>query len=166
MSATVLTACASTGGAEKPSGEPTSLEGGGGVSNSTFDQEVAAWNEKFDSCLRDQGIDVPKRTPGETPNFADFGVDEKTYKAAAAVCSKEVGPVPVDPSVPSNDEQYQMQLTFAKCMRDAGYEWDDPAPPSEAGSAGVKPLDPGKFDQKDLDACAVKAGLDSGSGNG
>ncbi|WP_144238004.1 hypothetical protein [Microbacterium sp. C448] len=166
MSAALLTACASTGGSEEPSGGSTSLGGGGGVSNSTFEQDLAAWTEKFDSCLRDEGIDVPKRTSGEMLDLDSLGVDEATYKAASATCSKKVGPVPVDPSAPSADEDYQMQLTFAKCMRDAGYEWDDPAPPSEAGSAGVKPIDPGKFDQKDMDACAVKAGLDAGSGNG
>ncbi|WP_022894758.1 hypothetical protein [Agromyces subbeticus] len=136
------------------------------MSNSTFEQELAAWTEKLDSCLRDEGIDVPKRSPNEMLDFDSLGVDEGTYKAAAAICSKKAGPAPVDPSAPSDDEYHQMQLTFAKCMRDAGYEWDDPAPPSEAGSAGVKPIDPGQFDQKDLDACAVKAGLDAGSGNG
>lgn len=169
MSAALLTGCAQDrgpeGGANETTGGPAALEGGNGVTNSTYEQELAAWNEKFDSCMRDEGIDIPKRAPGEMLDLQALGIDMDTYKAAAMVCSKKVGPVPVNPDLPSDDEFYQMQLTFAKCMRDAGYDWDDPAPPS-GGGAGAKPIDPGKYDQKDMDACAVKAGLETGASNG
>ncbi|MFK4790700.1 hypothetical protein [Microbacterium sp. ZW T5_56] len=162
MSGALLTACASSSG----SGDGASGSGGGGVSNATFEQEMTAWTEKFDSCMRDEGIDVPKRSSSETLDLDSLGIDGETYQATATTCTKKIGQPPVDPNVPSADELYTMQLTFAKCMRDAGYEWDDPAPPSDAGAAGTAAIEAGKYDEKTLEACAVKAGFGTDQDNG
>lgn len=160
MSGALLTACASSGG----SGDAAT--GGGGVSNATFEQEMTAWTEKFDACMRDEGIDVPERSPNEMLDLSSLGIDGETYQAASTTCTKKVGQPPVDPTVPSPDELYKMQLAFAKCMREAGYEWDDPAPPSDDGMAGTAAIEAGEYDEKTLDACSVTAGFGTEKGNG
>ncbi|WP_433676279.1 hypothetical protein [Microbacterium gorillae] len=161
MSAALLTACASSGG----SGDEARGDGGG-VSNATFEQEMTAWTEKFDACMREEGIEVPERSPNEMLDLDSLGIDVETYQAASTTCTKNVGQPPVDPNVPSADELYKMQLAFAKCMRDAGYEWEDPAPPSDGGMAGATAIEAGKYDEKTLDACADTAGFGTEKGNG
>ncbi|MGO3834713.1 MAG: hypothetical protein ACTJGT_12205 [Microbacteriaceae bacterium] len=164
--ASALTACGAAKEASEADRGSSSTGSDGGVSNSTFEQEMTAWTEKFDACLRDEGIDIPTRSPNEMLDLSTLGVDETTFKEADSVCVKKVGQAPVDPNLPTEEEYYQQQLSFAKCMRDSGYDWDDPTPPSDGMAPGVAPLEPGAYDEKVLDACAVKAGFETGQSHG
>lgn len=165
----LLAGCAGQPGSDRPGATHStgSGSGGDGLGNATYEQELATWTDRFDACMRKQGIDLPKRDPGKLLDLDSLGIDAGTYKTASGVCTKRVGPAPVDPDVPTEDEYYKMELAFASCMREAGYEWEDPAPPSaKGGAAGAKPIDPDKYDPKDLDACAAKAGFTAGGARG
>lgn len=92
------------------------------------------WALDFAECMREQGIDM--EDPGEGGAIG-LGPEEETpeRQAATQVCLEQVGPSPLGPGSsdgaaggPSADEMREELLALAKCLRDLGYDVEDPAP--------------------------------------
>lgn len=158
LAASLLTACAPSAPESENSADPKS-----GASNSTYEQDYADWQRKFYACLRAEGIDVKDPAPNEMPTMDN---SNPAVIAALDACSDKGGPAPINPDGPTDEEINAQQLIFAKCMRDAGYEWEDPEPiGGGADSEAVEPLDPNEYAAEDLDRCELEAGYtDTGSG--
>lgn len=88
---------------------------------------MADWQTKLNDCLAAEGVDPNRK---RQPNGGS--------QAAYTKCYAEVGPPPqVDgPPRPSREESLKMDLAFAKCMREAGYDYPDPDPDADDTSAG------------------------------
>lgn len=108
---------------------------------------MADWQTKLNDCLAAEGVDPNRK---RQPNGGS--------QAAYTKCYAEVGPPPqVDgPPRPSREESLKMDLAFAKCMREAGYDYPDPDPDADDTSAG-QAVSPGDFDRTILTDCMSKA---------
>ncbi len=96
-----------------------------GASAGTFDQQYDAWEAKYRSCLSDKGFELPKE-----PGHIDFGDRQDAYKVAENACLKGIGKPPAagdDGPAKSEQEIKEMMLKQAQCLRDRGYDVDDPA---------------------------------------
>lgn len=140
--------------------------------NATYEQRFDAWQTKYDACMREAGMPIPERTNGtQLLDLDTAGVDFDELQAASRGCTDRVGAAPVNPDLPTAQESYEMQLVFAKCMRRAGYEWEDPTPPDADGQSGFssagKAISPDEYDDVELGRCAEEAGYDEiGTGRG
>lgn len=117
----------------------------------TDQQEYEAWQLKFNTCLGEQGYDMP--APGDTSGEGVDVGDQATFEAVVKECRDEVGPGPggtIDKK--SSDELYQGILELNQCLRERGYDVEDPAPDSKTiqMSADVAP--------EDMQACVAETG--------
>jgi hypothetical protein len=133
-----LTAC---GAGEDPAA-PQSGGQPNQVSDSDFSSARDAYDLKLAGCLREKGFDVKDPAPGQ-------GIQEASpeINAAASKCMAELGDPPsVAPSKEQEAEQREAQLKQTACLREKGYEVEDPSPNT--------PLSvPENVTQKDLDTC-------------
>lgn len=137
-----LTACA--GGTQKAPDEDTL----------STEESYEDWAARYDSCLDAAGFDSSFRS-GET---VQTEADTEAYNKAIQDCVKKVGEPPAQENQMSDDEIFQAQLTFAKCLRDRGYDYPDP----EKG--GMSPaIDTSVISADDVDACSVEAYGEEGS---
>lgn len=116
------------------------------------------WQHDFERCLKEEGIENPgiPVNPDGSPIEGDEG--EADLEAALQTCDKKVGPAP-EGANPVTDEQLNEQmLTFAKCMREAGYDVPDPKPNGE----GIIVQQNGgpEADPADVQRCTEEAGLE------
>lgn len=129
------------------------------TSGSNYEQEYASWRHNLAQCMRDGGIDVKDPSPRETMSLD--GYDQELVQTTMKSCTEKVGKPPVDENAPSPEELNKQQLTFARCMRDAGYDWKDPeADPGNGSSAGVKAIKISDYDMEDMNKCSDKAGFE------
>ena len=138
-----LTACA-------PAGEED-------VQLKTADYETALidWRDQMDSCMLDAGFDIaPKGGDSESTGSVDTSqFDMVEFDKAYSACMKQVGEAPVDESLPTEDEMFETQLIFAKCMREAGYDYPDPV----QGSGGMSQAFGPETNPDDIDTCSAQA---------
>ncbi|GLU88745.1 hypothetical protein [Agromyces sp. NBRC 114283] len=161
--ATLLSACSAAPGGDG------AAENGGALENSTFEQQYDDWRLKYDACMKKAGVELPKPAEagddsgdGEAMTLDAGTIDFDAFQAADEDCRGEVGDPPVDPDAPTAQELYEQQLVFAKCMREAGYDYADPEPPSENGMSAMAMRGASDFDEADLDRCSEVAGFGSG----
>lgn len=108
---------------------------------------VDQWRSDIDGCMKTAGFDMGD--PSEALDTSKFDMDafDKEY----TTCIKKIGDAPVDPNQPTEDEMFEVQLVFAKCMRDAGYDFPDPV------KGAMSPAFGPDTDATVVDACSVKA---------
>ncbi|MCM3657912.1 hypothetical protein M3147_11685 [Agromyces mediolanus] len=156
--AALLSACTAAPGADG------AAENGGALQNSTYEQQYDDWRLKYDACMKKSGIELPKPMDtgegGQAVTLDAGEIDFDAFQAADEDCRGEVGDPPVDPDAPTMEEMYEQQLVFAKCMREAGYDYPDPAPPSENGMSAAMAM--ADYDEADLDRCSEAAGFGTG----
>lgn len=137
MGAVSLSACGDgESTATPPAGQPNQ------VSESEFSSARDAYDLKLAGCLREKGHDVKDPKPGE-------GIQESSAEinAAASECMAEIGDPPtVAPSKQEAAKQRQRLLDQVKCLREKGYEVEDP------GSEMAFTI-PEDAKQEDVDAC-------------
>lgn len=117
-------------------------------SNLTIEQ----WRADIDGCMLGAGFDIGGSGgdgPSGSVDISKF--DMEAFDKAYATCIKKIGDAPVDENQPTEDEMFEVQLVFAKCMRDAGYDYPDPA------KGAMSPAFGPETDPKVLDACSEKA---------
>ncbi|MCS4275295.1 hypothetical protein M2390_000453 [Mycetocola sp. BIGb0189] len=165
----LLSAC-TAGGAQPGDANPGEAQPSHNaeIKSGTFEQEMAKWQADLSACMKSKGVDLPTPPPakeGEAQTLTEIDpsqVDVEALSKANRECMKTIGQPPVNPNEPKPEEMQKMQLIFAKCMRDAGYDFPDPAPAPEggnAGMAGAAPIRPGDYDEKTMEACGTKAGF-------
>ena len=185
--ALIATACGGSGNDE--SSGVASLEGG---SNSINDSAAGseATGEDVDpeeamlaltQCLRDQGIDIADPTVDadgnpqlSRPNFGEGGPDEG-FREAVQACEGLIEGVTLGGQRPDLTEIQDELLEFASCMRDNGYDMEDPdlsafGQPGQGGQGrgifgAIDPDDPA-FESA-LESCeGILAGFGPGGGGG
>lgn len=117
-----LAACASTPEPDAPNPQDTQAA------------DAQQWALDYAACMRDHGIDM------EDPDASGRSValtprDETPERQAATkACMEELGPSPAgggsqgSQGGPSTDEMREQLLAMAACLRDLGYDVEDPAP--------------------------------------
>lgn len=125
--------------------DKTSSDNGALKEDSTMTLEQ--WRSDVDSCMKTAGFDMGD--PSEALDTSKFDMDafDKEY----TTCIKKIGEAPVDPNQLTQDEMFEVQLVFAKCMRDSGYDFPDPVKGGMSGAFGPE------VNPDDVDACSVKA---------
>lgn len=147
-----LTACSPSAGSGG-SGSGGSGSGDELKSSGDFETSIVDWRTKMDDCMKEAGFDLGD--PGTAVDMSQFDAD--ALNAASASCTKKVGEPPVDPNQPTEDEMFDTQLAFAKCMREAGYDYPDPV----KGSGGMSAAFGSDVDPNVVDACSAKAEKES-----
>jgi hypothetical protein len=118
---------------------------------------------EFAACMREHGVDMPD--PGPDGRVMIEGGDPATMEAAEEACRElREAAMPEDGMPQLDEEQKQAFLDVAQCMRDKGYDFEDPQ--FDGGGirqrvdpgAGIDPEDP-TF-ATDIDACRAEAGVE------
>jgi len=120
--ALVLALAGCAGGATDAAGP-----GPGGTSaeqpatDAEFSAARDAYDRKLAQCLRDRGLDVKDPLPGggiveDTPEIRD----------AYPACAEEIGDPPTNAGMTLTPEQLDELLERAKCLRDKGYDIQEP----------------------------------------
>jgi len=108
-----LAACS---GENKPSEE---------ASNPSSQQSVEDWQIAYKNCLREEGVET-----GKDGQMSLSGGEE--FAEADERCRERVGESPVGDVKPLTDAEREAAraelVTMAECLRDAGYDVDDPTP--------------------------------------
>ena len=84
-------------------------------------------------------------------------IDMKQYEAASKVCTKKLGEMPIPPGMPSPEEMQESMLKFAKCMREAGYDYPDPEV-SKGGGISIQAMPADEYDPAVMDSCSEESG--------
>ena len=123
---------------------------------------------KFAECMREHGVDMPD--PGPDGRVEMKGTDPEAMEAAEEACAElREAAMPEDGEGPEiSEEQKQAFLDMAQCMRDKGYDFEDPQ--FDGGGvlqrmdkdSGIDPEDP-TF-QADLEDCHEEAGVEMPDG--
>lgn len=105
---------------------------------SVTEADMQAWSMKYATCMQDQGLDFPD--PPKDPNASAqaFDIDAMggmdVFEAADKTCRGKLGEPPMTEEMKKMMEDPQaMQeqtLKLAKCLRDQGYDVEDPTPGS------------------------------------
>ena len=141
------------------------------LDSASQEQDYDDWQLAFEKCMDGQGVDLSqfmtKASDGgdagadepapEPPSDADIAAMED----AQEFCMEEVGDPPTRDDLPSDEKLNEMNLLFAKCMRDAGYDYPDP---EQGPSGAVAAMPQGDFDPADVDACVEAAGYPGANG--
>lgn len=121
---------------------PTPVDDGAGQ-GAVADSSAArdAYDLELAECLRAQGLDVKDPLPGK-------GIVEDTpeIREAFPACSAEIGDPPAGMTGPLTNEQLTGLLERAKCLREKGYEIEEPT----ADNPGFIPAE---VSEADYDAC-------------
>ena len=170
--ALVAGACSTAGGAEI-----ASLEDAADVPSTDtslpeeLDTETALL--EFAQCMRDNGLpDFEDPTVDEDgfPRIFRGGegagpVDFDTMEQAMDACSEHLERIRLGFDRPDESERQDQRLAMAQCLRDAGYDVDDPDFSGEPGArrgwiTALDPTDPEV--QADLEGCMEEAGFTPG----
>lgn len=125
-------------------------------SNDSFETSIVDWRQKMDDCMKEAGFDLTggETAAGEPTGSVDTSqFDMDALNKASVACTAKVGDAPVDPNQPTEDEMFDTQLAFAKCMRESGYDYPDPV----KGSGGMSAAFGSDVDPNIVDACSAKA---------
>src|SRR6185312_1923951 len=106
-----LAAC----GAGGPGTSGSTSGGNQGVLKEDSTVTIEQWRADLDGCMKEAGFDMGSGNgPSGSVDVSGFDMDafEKEYTA----CIKKVGDAPVDENIPTEEEIFETQLVFAKCM--------------------------------------------------
>ena len=87
---------------------------------------------EYGACMREMGVDMPDpASDGESVTMVGSDADQETLEAAMAECDpileSAFGEFEMSPE--QDAERLDMELAFARCMRENGVEeWQDPNP--------------------------------------
>ncbi len=148
LAALVVTACSSESSADEGvaslAGTETSLDTSTTGATDEVDVEQAMLD--FTQCLRDHGIDVPDPTVDDSGNFRfvrpqglaegnpDF--DREEMRAAFEACQSELEGITLGRGGFDRTAIQDTLIEYAACMRDNGYDMDDPDLSSFGPGAG------------------------------
>ncbi|WP_320672236.1 hypothetical protein [Patulibacter defluvii] len=121
--ATMILGLAACGGDDQTAKGTT---GSAGAASSSADRAAAqdAWDLKMVRCLRKGGIQIEDPKPGE--GFPGFE-RPANFPQISAGCQKQIGPPPSAVKSPAERKaNFEASLRFARCLRDKGYDVDDP----------------------------------------
>ncbi|KQW04753.1 hypothetical protein ASC66_13550 [Leifsonia sp. Root4] len=132
------------------------------------------WQRDFNTCLSDEGIDMGDLEPApvegtssgddssqstQSTQAIDIGeLDIAGFEAAQKKCVKKLGEMPTPPGMPSPEEMQKNMLAFAKCMREAGYDYPDPEVSTD-GSISMQAMTMDDFDPAVMEQCGDDAGM-------
>lgn len=132
------------------------LSGQSGQTGQSAETDAKQWGLDYATCMREHGIDV------EDPN-ADGGVvatrpqdESPAAQEATAACLEKLGPSPVGSGSsgssggPGAEEMREELLDLAACLREQGYDVEDPEPGSGIGM-------PAGITEEALEACDMGA---------
>ena len=133
-----LAACA-------PTPAPDELKTDGDYETSMLD-----WRQNMDDCMLDAGFDLVamSENDGSSASIDMSQIDMVAFDKAYAGCSDTVGEAPIDASLPTAEETFEAQLIFAKCMREAGYDYPDPVKGSGMTGAFGPEINPDDVDTR------------------
>ena len=159
------------------SAQQASADGSGKVSR----RERDAAFRKFTQCMRDHGVEMQDPEIGDDGSFtisapadiqAGTGPADSGFADANEACQKHLEGVinGGDREAPSAEEIEKMQrqaLKFARCMREAGFDFPDPQFQSGPGGGGMvmiggpgSSIDPGDpAVQAAMEKCQEAAGM-------
>ncbi len=136
-----LVAAACGGGAEASTDGVASLEGAQqSASTTTVADEVSSDDVEqavlaFAACMRDHGVEMEDPTVSSDGTI-EFGfraggggegdVDRNTLRAARDECSEHLESVTLGFRRGDDSEIQDLMVEYAQCMRDHGYQMDDP----------------------------------------
>ena len=162
-------------------GDSSQQTSGDGSSTKVSQRERAAAFRKFTQCMRDHGVDMQDAQIGDDGSFtisaqadteAGTGPADPDFAAANDACQKYLDGVinGGDREAPSAGEIEKIQrqaLKFARCMREAGFDFPDPQFESGSGGGGmvmiggpgesIDPTDPAV--QAAMQRCQKEAGM-------
>lgn len=87
----------------------------------------------IDDCMTKAGFDLGSGDSSEPLNLTNVNMD--AFNKAYGGCIDEIGDIPIDPNMPTEEEIFESHLKFAGCMREAGYDYPDPV----KGAGGMTP---------------------------
>jgi hypothetical protein len=94
------------------------------------EQTVQDWQVSFSACMRDEGIaDYPDPEPDGTMKAGTTldDADAQAMETASKTCLEQLGEPPAGPGGKVTDEELMEQnMKVAQCVRDSGYEMEDP----------------------------------------
>ena len=98
---------------------------GGASAESTPKKTMSAddWNQAFQKCLRDNGIEAESK---DGAIGVEEGGDRDAMMKAMDACQKKIGPAPGSESGPSKEKREEKLLKMTKCLRENGIDVDDP----------------------------------------
>ena len=151
-----LTACAPNGG--------DSAELKSGDSDAAYEE----WSTEFTSCMKDEGIDIGMATGadgssssgGTSDSSAAVDPDEIDLDAMAAAertCFDKVGDPPPVPGQPDQEEMNEASLRFSACLRERGYDFDDPKISPDGAAGMTEAMSADEIDPVDADECGKQA---------
>lgn len=118
--------------------------------DASLEASIADWRIQMDDCMLAAGFDLTTGGDDASSNPIDTSqFDMEEFDKAYTSCIDQVGEPPVDESLPTEEEMFESQLIFAKCMREAGYDYPDPA----KGAGGMMPAFGPETNPDDLDSC-------------
>ena len=171
----------SNGVASLGGGDASQQSGGDGGSTKVSQRERDAAFRKFTQCMRDHGVEMQDPQIGDDGSFtisaqadteAGTGPADPDFAAANEACQKYLDGVinGGDREAPSAEEIEKIQrqaLKFARCMREAGFDFPDPQFQSGSGGGGmvmiggpgesIDPTDPAV--QAAMERCQKAAGM-------
>jgi hypothetical protein len=140
--ALVATLAACSAPAESPSSSPTDAAPPGESAAAAPDKEFLEWQLSFAECMRGEGVEQPD--PGKDGSVSlPLDTDPDAYAAAAETCEATLGPPPAA-TEESDQAVLDEELKSAQCLRDEGYDVEDPKPgepfgiPAEASSEALQ----------------------------
>lgn len=139
----LTTACAGQDAGQ----ESLPAESSSASSSGDPEKEFLDWQLKFAECMRGEGIDMPDPSNDGSVSLSAPD-DQAAFDAAMKLCQDELG-TPPSSDQRSDQEILDEQLETAKCLRDAGYDVEDP----QQGQAFGIPQD---ATDEDLEACGIQ----------
>jgi len=140
---TLATACTAQDAVQENSPSDSSSAS----SSDAPEKDFLDWQLKFAECMRGEGIDMPDPSSDGMVSVTQPD-DQEAFDAAVTLCQDQLGAPPAADNR-SDQEILDEQLKTAKCLRDAGYEVDDP----QTGEAfGI----PSEATDEDLEACGIQ----------
>ena len=128
-----------------PDGATTSPDGGAASAQPGSDAELSAARDAYDrklaECFRAQGLDVKDPLPGQ-----GITEDSPEIQEAYPACAAEIGDPPSNAGMKLSPEDLYALLERAKCLREMGYEIQEPA----ADDPGFIPAE---VTEEDFDTC-------------
>jgi hypothetical protein len=127
---------------------------------------------KLAQCMREHGIDMPDPGPDGRVTINGGAADRATMEAAEKACQEyRDAAMPQDGEGPRlSAEDKQRFLDLAACMRERGWDFDDPTFGPDGSvqqrldtDSGIDPEDP-SF-QADVEECHAENGLEPPSGS-
>ena len=132
-------------------GDSSQQSSGDGGSTKVSQRERDAAFRKFTQCMRDHGVEMQDPEIGDDGSFtisaqadteSGTGPADPDFQAANEACQKYLDGVinGGDRQAPSAEEIEKIQrqaLKFARCMRDAGFDFPDPQFQSGSGGGGM-----------------------------